>query len=82
MTNEDLRIVRDVLRESARLSNSDADALTAEIARRCGNASPRNRGLSVEPTVAAPTVCQVEHSHWEGPMICGNPLPCPRHGGR
>lgn len=24
--------------------------------------------------------CQVEHAHWEGPMICGNALPCPRHG--
>ena len=23
--------------------------------------------------------CQVLHDHWEGPMICGNPLPCPRH---
>ena len=29
-----------------------------------------------------PRTCQVEHDHWEGPMICGNPLPCARHGGR
>lgn len=71
MTNEDLRIVQAVLRESARLSNSDADALTREIARRCEDARrPQAR------------TCQVEHSHWEGPMICGNSLPCPRHGGR
>lgn len=25
--------------------------------------------------------CQVEHDHWEGKMICGNPLPCRTHGG-
>jgi hypothetical protein len=29
----------------------------------------------------SPRLCQVTHAHWEGPMICGNPLPCPRHGG-
>lgn len=29
-----------------------------------------------------PQLCQVTHDHWEGPMICGNPMPCPRHGGR
>ena len=28
-----------------------------------------------------PRTCQVTHDHWEGPMICGNTLPCPRHGG-
>lgn len=28
-----------------------------------------------------PRTCQVEHDHWEGRMICGNPMPCPRHGG-
>jgi hypothetical protein len=27
-------------------------------------------------------MCQVMHDHWEGPMICGNTLPCSRHGGR
>jgi hypothetical protein len=27
-------------------------------------------------------LCQVEHDHWEGKMICGNPLPCRTHGGR
>lgn len=27
-----------------------------------------------------PRSCQVTHDHWEGPMICGNMLPCPRHG--
>jgi ribosomal protein L40E len=35
MTNDELRIVQDVLRDSARLSIADADALTIEIARRC-----------------------------------------------
>ena len=35
MTNDDLLIVQAVLRESLRLSNADADALTIEIARRC-----------------------------------------------
>lgn len=29
-----------------------------------------------------PRTCQVEHAHWEGNMICGNTLPCTRHGGR
>jgi hypothetical protein len=29
----------------------------------------------------APRKCQVEHDHWEGKMICGNPLPCRTHGG-
>jgi hypothetical protein len=29
-----------------------------------------------------PPTCQVEHDHWEGPMICGNTLPCRTHGGR
>lgn len=29
-----------------------------------------------------PFVCHVEHDHWEGPMICGNTLPCPTHGDR
>lgn len=29
-----------------------------------------------------PRLCQVTHDHWEGPMICGNRMPCPRHGGR
>ena len=28
-----------------------------------------------------PRTCQVEHDHWEGPMICGNPMPCRTHGG-
>lgn len=32
--------------------------------------------------VDPPRTCQVEHDHWEGPMICGHTLPCPRHGGR
>jgi hypothetical protein len=32
--------------------------------------------------VDPPRTCQVEHDHWEGPMICGNTLPCSRHGGR
>lgn len=31
--------------------------------------------------VDPPRTCQVEHDHWEGKMICGNTLPCPRHGG-
>jgi hypothetical protein len=31
--------------------------------------------------VDPPRTCQVEHAHWEGPMICGNPLPCRTHGG-
>lgn len=29
-----------------------------------------------------PATCQALHDHWEGPMICGNRLPCPTHGGR
>lgn len=29
-----------------------------------------------------PRYCQVEHEHWEGNMICGNQLPCARHGNR
>ena len=29
-----------------------------------------------------PQLCQVEHDHWEGKMICGNTLPCRTHGGR
>ena len=32
--------------------------------------------------VDAPRTCQVEHDHWEGPMICGNTLPCRTQGGR
>jgi hypothetical protein len=28
-----------------------------------------------------PRLCQIEHDHWEGKMICGNPLPCRTHGG-
>ena len=32
--------------------------------------------------VDPPRTCQVEHDHWEGKLICGNPLPCARHGGR
>lgn len=24
--------------------------------------------------------CQVLHDHWEGPVVCGNPLPCKTHG--
>ena len=32
--------------------------------------------------VDPPRSCQVEHDHWEGKMICGNPLPCRTHGGR
>jgi hypothetical protein len=31
--------------------------------------------------VDPPRTCQVEHGHWEGKMICGNPLPCRTHGG-
>lgn len=72
MTNEELRIVHAVLHESPRLSSDDADALAREIARRCGHSHP--------PAVAS--VCQVEHAHWGGPMICGNTMPCPKHGGR
>ena len=30
----------------------------------------------------SPRTCQIEHDHWEGRMICGQPLPCPRHGPR
>ena len=32
--------------------------------------------------VDPPRTCMVEHGHWEGPMICGNPLPCSTHGSR
>lgn len=32
--------------------------------------------------VDPPRLCQVTHPHWEGPMICGNPMPCRTHGGR
>lgn len=32
--------------------------------------------------VDPPRLCQIEHDHWEGKMICGNPLPCRTHGGR
>lgn len=28
-----------------------------------------------------PRTCQATHDHWDGPMICGNRLPCSRHGG-
>ena len=38
-----------------------------------------DRYLEIE---SPPQICQVTHDHWEGPMICGNPVPCPRHGGR
>lgn len=38
-----------------------------------------NRYLTI---VDPPRTCQVEHAHWEGPMVCGNTLPCSRHGGR
>ena len=31
--------------------------------------------------VAPPRTCPVEHDHWEGRMVCGRELPCPRHGG-
>ena len=31
--------------------------------------------------VDPPRLCQVEHDHWEGKMICGNQLPCRTHGG-
>lgn len=31
--------------------------------------------------VDPPRTCQITHDHWEGPMICGNPLPCRTHGG-
>lgn len=31
--------------------------------------------------VDPPRLCQVEHDHWEGKMICGNTLPCRTHGG-
>jgi hypothetical protein len=31
--------------------------------------------------VEPPRLCRVEHAHWEGAMICGNPLPCRTHGG-
>jgi hypothetical protein len=30
---------------------------------------------------SGPRMCMVEHEHWEGKRICGNTLPCPRHGG-
>lgn len=68
MTDEDLLVVRAVL--SARLSYKEAEDLTLEISRRCAQ-GPRQLAT-----------CQVEHSHWEGPMICGNRLPCAKHGGR
>lgn len=32
--------------------------------------------------VDPPRLCQVEHDHWEGKMICGNVLPCSTHGNR
>jgi hypothetical protein len=31
--------------------------------------------------VDPPRMCQVTHGHWEGSMICGNLMPCPKHGG-
>lgn len=33
-------------------------------------------------TQPAPAMCQVEHDNWDGPMICGNEMPCRTHGGR
>src|SRR5678816_966379 len=110
MTNDDLIIVQTVLRESTSLSNSDANALTREIARRCNYVETQkvsnerfrrvavvgerlyNQEITLEqardllapnaPLASDDRVCQVEHAHWEGPMICGNPLPCRTHGGR
>jgi hypothetical protein len=38
-----------------------------------------NRYLAI---VDPPRMCQIEHDHWEGKMICDNPLPCRTHGGR
>lgn len=64
MTNDDLRIVRAVLRESARLSNSDAEALTAEIARRCQDAA---RPV-IEPAIPGDYICDICHSKIRGPV--------------
>ena len=51
---------------------------------RRGIASLRALGPIVDRYLAIvdpPRTCTVTHDHWEGPMNCGNPLPCPRHGG-
>ena len=50
-----------------------------------GPASLRALTLIVDRYLAIvdpPRLCQVEHDHWEGKMICGNQLPCRTHGGR
>jgi len=100
MTDRELSIVKLVLLDSARLSTADADALTAEIVRRCqlderavaaaelgvhvsqvhvsrGEVSLSRRAKAMFEQ----HICMAEFNHIEGPVICGNPLPCSTHGG-
>lgn len=40
---------------------------------------PQGHAIAASSAPTATGVCQVEHDNWDGRMICGNPMPCPRH---
>lgn len=95
MTDRELQIIRDVLRESPRLSISDGDALTYEIFRRvtapsspavvcetCNDThSMELRGMVVMCT-KCPTPCQQCRSGGNGPFCETTPCACKCHVGR
>lgn len=40
---------------------------------------PQGHAIAAPSAPTVTGVCQVEHDNWDGRMICGNPMPCPRH---
>lgn len=84
MTLTDQQVV-DIIHELLDRDGQDRGTRVQQLIARRGIASQRALGPLVDRYLAIknpPQLCQVEHDHWEGKMICGNPLPCRTHGGR
>ncbi len=77
--------VRDIIEALCAQANIRREWIPLKLRERAAGAAslPALAPLAERYLVIAdpPRLCQVEHDHWEGKMICGNPLPCRTHGG-
>jgi hypothetical protein len=55
------------------------DGVIRDAKRTCASAINTAKRKTRKRANPKPTICQVEHPHWDGPMICGNNLPCKKH---
>jgi len=84
MTLTDQQVI-DIINDLLDRDGQDRGTHVQQLIARRGIAALRSLGPLVDRYLAImnpPQLCQIEHDHWEGKMICGNPLPCRTHGDR